>query len=193
MGIAFWMFNNPNIDSTLSAASSAVTFGMYIGTAISFTAFSVLARILTATNLISTPMGMLAMSIAAIDDCVAWCVLAVVLSVSTGADALIGVYSILIVVAFFFFVYFAIMPFVKKWMIFLSEEKDEMNRVFVAVILFLVCACAFVAEGLGVHGFFGSFILGLMLPREGKFVHIMAQKIELLIVEFFLPLVLPFK
>ena len=66
----------------------------------SFTAFPVLARILASANLLASPIGLMALSTAAIDDVMAWCVLAVVLAYSAGGDVLAGVYTALITIGF---------------------------------------------------------------------------------------------
>jgi len=40
---------------------------------------------------------------------------------------------------------------------------------------------------LGVHAFFGAFISGLCVPRSGELTNFLGLRIELIIVEFFLP------
>ncbi len=48
---------------------------------------------------------------------------------------------------------------------------------------------------IGIHAFFGAFISGLCIPRKGELTDFLAIRIELIIVEFFLPYVhsLPIK
>ena len=58
-------------------------FSLFLGVAMSITAFPVLARILTDRGLDRTPLGMLALCCAAVDDVTAWCLLAVVVGVAT--------------------------------------------------------------------------------------------------------------
>ena len=52
--------NNPNV--------SLAIFILFIGVAMAITAFPVLARIITETKLLSTPIGGIALSSAAVDD-----------------------------------------------------------------------------------------------------------------------------
>ena len=57
-------------------------FALFIGVSMSITAFPVLARILRDRGLNRTPMGHVAMACAAVDDVTAWCLLALVISIS---------------------------------------------------------------------------------------------------------------
>src|SRR3954468_2235769 len=61
-----------------------LTFALFIGIAMSITAFPVLARILTERGLTGTDLGNTAIGCAAIDDVSAWCLLALVLAISRG-------------------------------------------------------------------------------------------------------------
>jgi Kef-type K+ transport system membrane component KefB len=40
---------------------------------------------------------------------------------------------------------------------------------------------------IGIHAFFGAFVSGLCLPRKGELTDFLALRIELIVVEFFLP------
>ncbi len=62
-----------------------LAFVLFLGTAMSITAFPVLARILTDKGLIHTPIGGIALAVAAIDDVLAWSLLAVVAALAGGA------------------------------------------------------------------------------------------------------------
>jgi Kef-type K+ transport system membrane component KefB len=57
------------------------SFLLFIGVSMSITAFPVLARILGDRGLQKTPMGILALTCAAINDAIAWCLLAFVVGV----------------------------------------------------------------------------------------------------------------
>ncbi len=56
-------------------------FGLFLGAAMSVTAFPVLARILTERNMHRTRIGVLTLACAAVDDILAWSLLAAVLAV----------------------------------------------------------------------------------------------------------------
>src|SRR3954463_4760487 len=59
-----------------------VPFALFLGTAMSVTAFPVLARILTERGLMHSRVGAIAIACAAIDDVTAWCLLAVVVAIA---------------------------------------------------------------------------------------------------------------
>src|SRR6266536_1156497 len=87
-GLALWLY------PTYGAGVDRPAFVLFLGAAMSITAFPVLARLLQETGLIRTRTGVLAMTCAAIDDVTAWCLLAVVVAVtsSTGmGDALLTI------------------------------------------------------------------------------------------------------
>ncbi len=61
---------------------SLLAFTLFLGAAMSITAFPVLARIITESNLQNTRLGTLALTCAAVDDVIAWCLLAVAIAVT---------------------------------------------------------------------------------------------------------------
>ncbi|MBC7977414.1 MAG: cation:proton antiporter, partial [Myxococcales bacterium] len=71
ISLALWLYPRwapPNI--------SFGVFAMFIGVAMSITAFPVLARILTDRSMHTTSLGTIALACAAVDDVTAWCLLA---------------------------------------------------------------------------------------------------------------------
>lgn len=67
-------------------------------------------------------------------------------------------------------------------------KKEEDNRNFVVLLFLVALLISFTAEVIGIHAFFGAFLAGIIMPRGGEFIRSVVPKIELLIVEFFLPL-----
>ena len=67
-------------------------FALFLGIAMSITAFPVLARILSDQGMATSRLGVLALTCAAVDDVTAWCLLAFVVGVvnATGGNALTG-------------------------------------------------------------------------------------------------------
>src|SRR5476649_127774 len=64
------------------AGVSFVPFALFMGAAMSVTAFPVLARILADRGLTRTPLGIIAIACAAVDDVTAWCIFAAVVVVA---------------------------------------------------------------------------------------------------------------
>ena len=184
-GISFWFYGLEPTNATQT------TFLLFMGTAFAFTAFPVLARILTSFRLLESGVGVHALSIAAIDDVMAWCVLAITLSYAGGGSAINGLYTMLLVVAFVLVVVFLARPFMVWAGLYFHTRKhsgDEFNRDYVAILFFLLACASIWTEIIGVHAFFGAFAFGVCVPKEHGLVEYLAPKIELLIVEFFLPL-----
>ena len=181
------------IDATVASHS---TFTLFIGTSLAFTAFPLLARILTAFRLLDTPFGEHVLSIAAIDDVLAWCTLALTLSYAGGGTLANGVYTALITIAYLLVLIFVVRPalhWLSTQLRFRQKVAGELNRDYVCVLLLCLSACSIWTEITGIHAFFGAFTFGLIVPKDKMLdgesvVDILAPKIELLIVEFFLPL-----
>ena len=68
---------------------SFTAFSLFLGAAMSITAFPVLARIITENNLQKSKLGTLALTCAAVDDVTAWCLLAVAIAV-TRTNSVVG-------------------------------------------------------------------------------------------------------
>ena len=203
VGISFWFYNIEPTDA------DQTTFLLFMGTSFSFTAFPVLARLLTSFRLLDAGVGVHTLSIAAIDDVLAWCVLAITLSYAGGGSAIQGVYTMLLVIAFVLVVIFIVRPFLLVAGLFFAKRTvaaqakgpgaEEFSRDYVALLFFLLACASIWTEIIGVHAFFGAFAFGVAVPKnldlyahEGiehyGLVEYLAPKIELLVVEFFLPL-----
>ncbi|MEV6204717.1 cation:proton antiporter [Streptomyces sp. NPDC051771] len=140
-------------------------FATFLGAAMSVTAFPVLARILTENNLVHTRVGALSLASAAIDDVLAWCLLAYV-SALVAAD---GNYAELARIGALSVVYVALMLLVVRplaarltWRLAATERWS--------LLLPLLCAgallSAWVTTWIGIHAIFGAFLFGFVMPRE---------------------------
>ena len=76
LGLGLATYLHPEHDTVAGDAVPFWPFALFIGTALSLTAFPVLARILRDTRMDATPVGVLALTAAAIDDVIGWSVLA---------------------------------------------------------------------------------------------------------------------
>jgi Kef-type K+ transport system membrane component KefB len=132
-------------------------FMLFMGLAMSVTAFPVLTRILCDRRIQATPLGALALACAAADDITAWCLLAVLVSLAN-ADAGAGVTSIAGAIVFGLVMGGVIRPLL-KWMC----RGQPMG--LATQLLGLFCS-ALAAEWIGIHAFFGAFLFGLCVPRN---------------------------
>ncbi|MBK8241054.1 MAG: cation:proton antiporter [Deltaproteobacteria bacterium] len=163
------------------------SFMLFMGVAMSITAFPVLARILAERRLLRTHIGAVTIACAAVDDVTAWCVLAFVVSITraTGmADAALTAGYALIYIAAMLFV---VRPFLGKFGA-RAPGPDGVTQNVVAVAFVLLLVSATITEAIGIHALFGAFMLGAIIPRVGGFAHALAERLEDLVVVFLLPL-----
>ena len=143
------------VDTFGANAPSHSAFTLFLGTTLAFTAFPLLARILTSFRLLDTAFGEHVLSIAAIDDILAWCTLALTLSYAGGATAANGVYTALITVAYLLVLVFITRPcllWISRQLRFQQQVPGELNRDYVCVLILCLCASAVWTEISGIHG-----------------------------------------
>lgn len=149
--------------------------------------FPVLARILSETHLLEVPLGVLAMSSAALGDVVAWILLAVAVSVATANGGISALWTLLLLLAFIVFMAFLIRPLLASYAK-RHHIESNVSIPLMVVIMLSIFACAWITQVIGVHSIFGAFILGIVVPRQNNFAHNFAERIEDLVVIIFLPL-----
>ncbi|CAL5199105.1 unnamed protein product [Lathyrus oleraceus] len=174
--------------ATISKGAEAVPFLVFMGVALSITAFPVLARILAELKLLTTDVGRIAMSAAAVNDVAAWILLALAIALS-GDDTspLISLWVMLTGAAFILFAVFAIRPLL-AYMAKRSPEGEPVKELYICITLTLVLACSFVTDTIGIHALFGAFVVGIIMPKDGPFAGVLIEKIEDLVSGIFLPL-----
>ncbi len=166
---------------------SFISFGLFIGIAMSITAFPVLARIMQEHDMLKTPIGSLVLTIAASDDIAAWIILAfVIAAVHTGAFS-ITVTTIFFAIVFILFMVFALKKVLARFANNYFSTETFNKRVFSSILL-LVFTSAYVAEFIGINAMFGAFLAGVVIPSKSEFKELISQKIEDISLVLFLPL-----
>jgi len=132
----------------------------FVGVALAITAFPMLARIITERGQAGTRHGTIALASGAVDDVVAWVLLAVVLAVATGSPgpALVTVGGALVFVAV---VVFVARPGMRRLMG--SPRVDDGARLLGTVAALF--GAAWFTDEIGLYAVFGAFALGLAVPR----------------------------
>jgi Kef-type K+ transport system membrane component KefB len=140
-----------------------IAFAMFMGIAMSITAFPVLARILTDRGLSRTDLGVAALTCAAVDDVTAWCLLAVVVGVAraTLGGALI---AIPLTVAFIALMFLVARPIAARLLC--GGASAEPSQEAVTWTLGGLMLSALVAEQIGIHAIFGAFLFGAIIPAD---------------------------
>ncbi|MEV8092145.1 cation:proton antiporter [Streptomyces nigra] len=167
LGVAAAVVLYPHHDTVAGKHISFLAFATFMGTAMSVTAFPVLARILAENKLMDTRVGALSLASAAIDDVLAWCLLAYVSAlVSSDGDyadlARIGALSVVYVAVMLVVVRPLISRLVWRW------AAMERWPALLAVLCAGVFASSWVTSWIGIHQIFGAFLFGFVMPREPR-------------------------
>jgi Kef-type K+ transport system membrane component KefB len=177
--LALWLY-----EPLAPAGVPFTSFALFMGVAMSITAFPVLARILTDRRIETTELGVVALSCAAIDDATAWCLLAFVVGVAqsevdgavqTVALALGYIALMLLVIRALALRYFG--P---------ASPKQPRRRMAVWVLVALLLS-ALVAEWIGIHAIFGAFLLGAIIPHNSEVARDFSEKLEDIVKILLLP------
>ena len=180
--LALWLIKVPGLFSEQATLFEAVLF---LGAAMSITAFPMLARIIYERGLTGTALGTLALAAGASDDMAAWCVLAVVLA-SFGGGAMVAVKAIAGGILYGV----AVLTIGRKFLERLgaaAERKGKVTPTMMAIALMCFSLGAWITDVIGIHSVFGGFLLGVAMPR-GLFTRELTKQLEAFAVVFLLPM-----
>ena len=167
-------------------------FALFMGSAMSITAFPVLARILAERGLVRSRMGTMAIACAAVDDITGWCILAyivVLVRVTQSArPAWVTIGGSALYVAIMLFGVKRILPAFER----AFRRQQKLSDNLLAVIVVLVLASSLATEWLGVHLLFGAFLMGAIMPKTPEFTHYLLHRFESVTVVLLLPLFFAF-
>lgn len=181
--LAFYLY------ARLSAPSVNFTgFALFIGTAISITAFPVLARILTERNLLRSKVGALAITSAAVNDAAAWCILAAVIVLVRASTLTSPLWAILFGLGVYVLAMLVGVKRALQKLAPLYEQRGGLTHDMLAIIFLVVLVSGWITEALGVHALFGAFLVGVVMPRHTELTHALWVRIEAIIVVLLLPL-----
>jgi len=158
---------------------------LFLGAAMSITAFPMLARIIDEQRLTGTRLGTLVLAAGSMDDAAAWCLLAVVIAIMGGSVAtawitIVGcaIYAVVVLTAG----RAALAPLGRA-----ADQDGRLGDARFTAVLILVMIAAAVTDAIGVHAVFGTFILGAAMPR-GILAHEMQRRIAPLTMGLLVPL-----
>jgi Kef-type K+ transport system membrane component KefB len=168
------------------------SFALFMGAAMSITAFPVLARILAERKLLRTKLGTLSVACAAVDDVTGWCILAIIIAavrVTNGFHApwvTIGA-AVLYILVMLLGVKRIVLLFERSF-----RRQGQLDEQGTAFLVLLIIASALATEAAGIHFLFGAFLMGVIMPKGADFVDHVLQKFESLTVVVLLPLFFAF-
>ena len=174
------------------AGISFRAFALFMGIAMSITAFPVLARILKERQILNTPIGSMALTCAAVGDVTAWILLAFVVAVVSAAGSLTAVAVTVVLTAAFCLVMLWIVRPVLRPMFRLTDQTGAFTKERLALVMALVFASALTTEVVGVHALFGAFVAGAMLPAGPEIRTGLHDRLEAFSVVLLLPLFFAF-
>ncbi|HMD85426.1 MAG TPA: cation:proton antiporter [Terriglobia bacterium] len=171
---------------------SFLGFALFMGAAMSITAFPVLARILTDRDMLGSRLGTLAIACAAVDDITGWCILAyIVVLIRTQAESKPVWITIAGTITFALLMLYGVKRLVRRFYT-TYERRGQLSEGVIALLMLFVLASALITDWLGIHLLFGAFLAGAIMPKERPFVRYILEKFESVTVVLLLPLFFAF-
>jgi Kef-type K+ transport system membrane component KefB len=164
-----------------------LSFSLFMGIAMSITAFPVLARIVQERGIHKTKLGSIVITCAAADDITAWCLLAVVIAIVKAGNFIGSLYVISLAVLYVLAMIFIVKPFLKR-IGDLYGSKDNIGKPVMAIFFLFLILSSYATEVIGIHALFGAFMMGSIMPDVSKFRMIFIEKVEDVAVILLLPL-----
>ena len=162
-------------------------FALFMGVAMSITAFPVLARIIVERRMATRPIGAVALAAAAVDDVTAWFLIALASAVAAAGSGLIILRTIALTAAFCAVMFGLARPLLRR----ASIAFDEAGRVpagWITVIFAAVLLSAYTTDRIGIAVIFGAFVMGIVMPRNAGLTEDITRRVEDYVVTLLLPL-----
>ncbi|MGH9905262.1 MAG: cation:proton antiporter, partial [Pyrinomonadaceae bacterium] len=190
--LSLWLYR-----SLAPANTSFTAFALFMGIAMSITAFPVLARILEDRAMTKTELGSIALTCAAVDDVTSWCMLALVITIVKSGSMAASFLTIVLTLFFIGVMLLIIKPLIGRLFVALLKGNAEggfppENRVLVAGVLAFLLACALLTETIGIHALFGAFLAGVVMPATAGLRVLLKEKLETFSATALLPLFFAF-
>jgi len=166
---------------------SFLSFSLFMGIAMSITAFPVLARIIRERNITQTKLGIMALTCAASDDVTAWCILAILIAIIKAGSSVSALFTIGLVIFYILIMLFIVRPLLGR-LLTLYEKRQFLNKAMMAIVFIILLLSAYATEVIGIHALFGSFMAGIIMPHDLNFRKIIIDKIEDISIVLLLPL-----
>jgi Kef-type K+ transport system membrane component KefB len=181
--LALYLYPHVSDDSV-----SFTNFALFMGAAMSITAFPVLARILAERNALSSRLGTVAIACAAVDDITGWCILAYIVALIRAVQRPNPLWmTIAGIVLFAGIMIYGIRRLLRRFET-AYREQGSLSESMIAMMLLLVLGSALCTEVLGIHLLFGAFLMGAIMPKEHSFVRYVLDRFENITVILLVPL-----
>jgi len=164
-----------------------LAFSLFLGIAMSITAFPVLARIVQERGIHKTRLGAIVITCAAADDITAWCILAVVIAIVKAGTFISALYIILLAFLYVLCMLFVVKPFLKR-IGDLYSSSENLSKPVVSIFFLTLILSSYATEIIGIHALFGAFMTGVIMPDISKFRTVFIEKVEDVALILLLPL-----
>jgi Kef-type K+ transport system membrane component KefB len=161
-------------------------FVLFLGAALSLTAFPVLARILSEHRLLRSSVGTIALASAAVDDIGAWCLVAVVIAMVGASDLLSAAATTAASGVALVGAILLARPLLGR-VVQRVERFGVRSGAVVAIVLPLLLVAS-ASEMIGIHALFGAFLFGVLLPRSDVVSEVITDRLETVASSVLLPL-----
>jgi Kef-type K+ transport system membrane component KefB len=189
LGVVAALFLYPHYAATGTAFAP---FALFMGIALSITAFPVLVRILEERGMAKTPLGSTAITCAAVDDATAWALLACIVAIARATNLASTALCLGLLVMFVVLMLWGVRRGLPRWLGVARMEGGEPGRAVVAAVLILMIASSLATELIGIHAWFGAFLAGVVMPRQKEFREYLVVRLEHFSSLFLLPLFFAF-
>ena len=182
MGLAYFIYHD-----YAPAGTSYISFALFMGIAMSITAFPVLARILQEKKLTRSKLGAMALTCAAADDLTAWCILAAVIALVKSGSSISALYTIALAVVYVLLMLKVVRPALKRIET-VYNDREKMRTPIIVLLFIMLIVSSYTTSIIGIHSLFGAFIAGVIMPPGFSFRKIVIDKIEDVSIVLLLPL-----
>ena len=182
MGLAYYIYRD-----YAPAGTSFLSFALFMGIAMSITAFPVLARILQEKGLTRSKLGAMALTCAAADDLTAWCILAAVIALVKSGSSVSVLYTIGLAIVYVLFMLKLIRPFLERLST-VYDNKEKKRTPIIALLFVILIVSSYITSVIGIHALFGAFMAGVIMPGSFSFRKIVIDKIEDVSIILLMPL-----
>ncbi len=183
LGFGFWSWE------FLSPKGDKLSYALFIGTAFSITALPILGRILIDLNMTRHPLGVIAISAAAINDVVGWLLLALVTTLTMAQfNAQQFAMKVSLVMVFFAASWFMVRPALKRVVQHFGIQNKVIPPTLLGILLAVIFLGGITTYQLGIFAIFGGFMMGVVLHDEVDLVAAWKERIGAFVTVFFLPI-----
>jgi Kef-type K+ transport system membrane component KefB len=194
LGFGFGWFTAPLLSPGVDRLASA----LFIATAFSITALPILGRIMMEFKITRLPIGVIAISAAAINDVIGWLLLALITALTLAQfSAAAFAIKVALVGVFFLTWWFVVRPLMKR-VIHASQARPlpvgekagrgKLTHNLLGILLAAIFVSAMTTYQLGIFAIFGGFMMGVILHDEHELIEAWKERIGHFVMVFFLPI-----